>query len=289
MCMSLVLPASLQAAADRAKKQPAYPAPKRYTLDERLAEIRPAALARLRERFKSAGVSWPPADVTLLALKDENALELHARNRAAPWRLVHRYRVQAASGGPGPKLREGDRQVPEGIYRVIFLNANSRYHVSLRLDYPNAFDRRMGAADGRTALGGDIMIHGKAASIGCLAMGDPAAEELFVLAASVSLLRITAIVAPTDFRYPGTVALPAEAPVWLPRLYADVAREMAAFRGNMDPLVPSASHWQRCDAPRPKDLAADTTNVQDRRGSAVYAGVPDFSGYGRYCRPVLGL
>jgi murein L,D-transpeptidase YafK len=47
---------------------------------------------------------------------------------------VRAYPIQAASGVPGPKLKEGDRQVPEGIYRLVLLNPNSRYHVSLRLD-----------------------------------------------------------------------------------------------------------------------------------------------------------
>jgi hypothetical protein len=37
--------------------------------------------------------------------------------------------------------------------------------------------------DGRKNLGSNIMIHGKNCSVGCLAMGDEAAEELFVLAA----------------------------------------------------------------------------------------------------------
>lgn len=214
--------------------------PRRYTLAERLDEIGPAARERVSAKFEAAGVRWPPHEVTLVALKDENVVELHARRRAKPWRLVHRYPVHKASGGPGPKLREGDRQVPEGVYRVIFLNPNSRYHVSLRLDYPNAFDQRMGARDGRTRLGGDIMIHGKALSVGCLAMGDEAAEELFVLAAAVlpqrkQEPRMKVIIAPTDFRTvaPAPPAPPvpplAPSPAWVPDLYADIAREMARF------------------------------------------------------------
>lgn len=89
----------------------------------------------------------------------------------------------AASGGPGPKLREGDLQVPEGVYRLTAFNPNSSYHLSLRVDYPNAEDRAaedraVARSDRRTSLGGDIFIHGKAVSIGCLAIGDPGIEEL---------------------------------------------------------------------------------------------------------------
>jgi len=68
------------------------------------------------------------------------------------------YRITAASGTAGPKLREGDRQVPEGIYRIVGLNPNSRYHLSMKLDYPNAFDRHQAARDGRARPGSDIFI-----------------------------------------------------------------------------------------------------------------------------------
>jgi hypothetical protein len=208
---------------------------KRYTLAERLDEIGPTARTRLTAKFQTAEVQWPPRQVVLVALKDENVVELHARSRTRAWRLVHRYPIHKASGGPGPKLRQGDRQVPEGIYRVTFLNPNSRYHVSMRLDYPNAFDQAMGARDGRSDLGGDIMIHGKALSVGCLAMGDEAAEELFVLAATVGLPKIKVIIAPTDFRKADPLPLAdptppaALPPPWVPQLYVDIAREMAPF------------------------------------------------------------
>lgn len=285
--IAIVALSSAVEAAQRSKR-PGTATPKRYTLDERLAQIRPAALARLRQRFKSAGVAWPPSDVTLLAVKDEKILELHARNRAKPWRLVHRYRVEAASGGPGPKLREGDRQVPEGIYRVIFLNANSRYHVSLRLDYPNAFDQQMGARDGRVTLGGDIMIHGKAASIGCLAMGDPAAEDLFVLSAAVSLVRIKVIIAPTDFRYPSArTPISGDLP-WVPKLYTNIAREMAAFSGKLDGILPAANHWQRCDDRNAKDPAGNGASRQDRGRRAVLSGGARDGSHVRLCNRTLG-
>jgi murein L,D-transpeptidase YafK len=62
--------------------------------------------------------------------------------------LIHRYPLLAASGVAGPKLRQGDKQVPEGVYGISFLNPNSRYDVSLRVNYPNAFDRQMAAKDG---------------------------------------------------------------------------------------------------------------------------------------------
>lgn len=197
---------------------------------KRLAEISPGANARLARKFEAAEASWPPHEVVLIAIKDEKALELFARPEGGEWKFIHRYPVLAASGGPGPKLRQGDKQVPEGIYKITLLNPNSRYHVSLRVNYPNEFDRQMAEADGRKNLGGDIMIHGKAKSAGCLAVGDPAAEELFVLAAQVGLENIKLIIAPTDFRQRGIPPLQPGQPEWLPKLYTEVAAAMTEFK-----------------------------------------------------------
>lgn len=214
-----------------ASSQPPAP-PQRYvSLAERLVEIGPGASRRLMERFERAKAAWPPAEIGLVALKDEKTLELFARPAGGTWTFVHRYPVLAASGDRGPKLKQGDKQVPEGIYAISFLNPNSRYHVSLRVNYPNAFDRQMAAKDGRHDLGGDIMIHGKALSVGCLAVGDEAAEEIFVLAARVGLPSIKLVIAPTDFRRakPPEVAAPGQ-PAWVPKLYAEVANAMAEFK-----------------------------------------------------------
>jgi L,D-transpeptidase catalytic domain len=202
-------------------------APPPRSLDERLAEISPAATKRLAEKFAAAKAAWPPAAVSIVAIKDKKSLELHARAADGTSTFIHRYPVLAASGKAGPKLNQGDKQVPEGVYGISYLNPNSQYHVALRVNYPNAFDREMAKKDGRKKLGGDIMIHGKALSAGCLAVGDEAAEELFVLAAKVGLPNVKLVVAPTDFRRDGLPAAKPGDPVWLPRLYTEVASAMA--------------------------------------------------------------
>lgn len=203
--------------------------PEAHTVRDRLEQYAPAVEGRLRKPFATAGLGWPPGELALVAFKDSRKLEVYGRERDdAAWRYVRDYPVLAASGAPGPKLRAGDLQVPEGRYEVVALNPNSRFHLALRLGYPNAFDRRMAAADGRTELGGDIMIHGHASSIGCLAMGDPAAEDLFVLAALTSPENVTVIISPTDFRLGGPPPT-IHGPSWLPRLYADLRRTLAAF------------------------------------------------------------
>lgn len=204
--------------------------PMTRSLQERLAAISPGAMPRLVEKFKAAKVSWPPAEVSLVAIKDEKALEMYARQPGGPWTFIHRYKVLAASGRAGPKLTRGDKQVPEGIYGISYLNPNSRYHVSMRVSYPNTFDRRMAAKDKRRDLGNDIMIHGKKSSAGCLAMGDEAAEELFLIGAQVGVKNVKVVIAPTDFRRKSIPAAQPGQPEWVPKLYLEVASAMSEFK-----------------------------------------------------------
>ena len=200
------------------------------TTTERLATYGASVRSRLVPACEAAGVPYPPTSFTLIGLKAEKRLELWAPDAAGRPRLVKAYPVLAASGGAGPKLREGDRQVPEGLYAIESLNPNSRFHLSLRIDYPNAADRRRAQAEARTGLGGDIMIHGSNVSIGCLAMGDPAVEELFVLAALTGPKNIRVILSPVDFRRLDKIDLPAGLPAWVPELHAEIKAELARYR-----------------------------------------------------------
>lgn len=200
-----------------------------YSIDERIRQFGQQARARLAPSFEAAGMSLPPAEVALLAFKDTRVVELYARAVEQPWRRVRAYPILAASGTSGPKLREGDLQVPEGVYEVTLLNPNSRFHVSLRLGYPNQFDRAMAESEGRTQLGGDIMIHGAAQSVGCLAVGDAAAEELFFLAAAVGLPHVKVIISPTDFRRGALMSPAGTAPAWTIQLYTALASELAHY------------------------------------------------------------
>lgn len=201
-----------------------------YTVDERLKQYGEDVAMRLAEDFESAGVSYPPKYVAYLAFKDLGQLEVYARSsKTESWRFIRIYSVLKASGALGPKLREGDRQVPEGIYRSEFLNPNSRYHLSVRINYPNDFDREMARADGRDRLGGDIMIHGSSVSIGCLAMGNVAAEDLFVLAALADSASVKIVISPTDFRTNPDYVAPDGVP-WLNELYSQLRVELRQFK-----------------------------------------------------------
>ena len=202
----------------------------KYSVAQRLEQFGTATSQRLAPYFQQAGVVFPPTAITLLAFKDSKRLELYASDPQGVWKQVRVYPIQAASGVLGPKLREGDKQVPEGIYALESLNPNSLFHVSLRLNYPNAFDRDRGLADGREKLGSDIMIHGKAKSVGCLAMGDVVAEELFALAAWVGKENMRVVIAPTDFRQAAVASVPAATlPVWTAGLYQNLRAELTQY------------------------------------------------------------
>jgi murein L,D-transpeptidase YafK len=188
-----------------------------------LAKYGPDARARLKPFFDRAKVQYPPKRLALLVFKDEKRVAVWADGR-----FIRAYPILAASGHAGPKLREGDYQVPEGLYRMSGLNPNSSYHLSMRISYPNAFDQRKAALDGRTRLGGDIMMHGNAVSIGCVAIGDRAIEEVFTLVAETTLARTKVIIAPNDLRARGAI-LHEDAPRWVAELYRAIAAALVEY------------------------------------------------------------
>ncbi len=193
---------------------------------------------RLKPAFDHAKVHWPPQAVTLLAIKDTKVLELWALSDER-FELIRTYPILAASGHTGPKRREGDRQVPEGIYDIVALNPNSSYHLSLKINYPNSFDRLQAQQEGRTDLGSNIFIHGKDRSIGCLAIGDQAIEELFVLAALIGKEQMQIAIAPSDPRKVdwGDKVNRAGQPVWVEDLYSDLTEIFAKY-----PLTSTHEH-----------------------------------------------
>jgi len=207
---------------------------------DRVAQYGPAARARLAPFFAAAAIAYPPERFVLLGFKLERELHLLASGSGRDLTFIRSYPIQGMSGTLGPKLREGDGQVPEGVYTIVYLNPHSVADVSLALSYPSDYDRARAAEDGRDALGGDIMIHGGSMSSGCLAMGDEAAEELFVLAADAGWDGSVVVLSPVDFR---TNILPAgyRAPAgWVEDdLYVRLRAELERFP--LGPELPGPS------------------------------------------------
>jgi murein L,D-transpeptidase YafK len=163
-------------------------------------------------------------------MRPEPRTSVSGQSFVTPWSQLRDYPILAVSGTAGPKLLEGDRQVPEGIYGIVEMNPRSRFHMALKLDYPNAFDRKKALKDGRTALGSDVCIHGKTSSSGCVAIGDPAIEDLFALVQQIGQKNVKVIVAPNDLRGHMPVKNPSMKVTWLAELYGAIGQELNLYR-----------------------------------------------------------
>ena len=133
------------------------------TLEEGLAEL-------------SAKIGDP---IFIRIFKEVSRLEVWIRP-GTEYQHLKGFAICAYSGALGPKLKEGDRQAPEGFYKVKKhqLNPNSKFHLSFNLGYPNAYDR----AHQRT--GSFLMVHGNCVSDGCYAMTNAKIEEIYDLVES---------------------------------------------------------------------------------------------------------
>jgi murein L,D-transpeptidase YafK len=146
---------------------------------DRVATARTERAADVKQLWQTAGLKAAPQEIYLRAFKKERELEVWGGPRGKPLTLLKTYPFCAASGELGPKRREGDMQVPEGFYEVSQFNPTSDFHLSLKVSYPNASDKVLSDAE---HPGGLIYLHGGCASIGCIAITDPAIEEVYLLA-----------------------------------------------------------------------------------------------------------
>ena len=148
--------------------------------------------------LEEESVNDTPTGITLIALKEERHLEVWYENNETKW--LHRtYPILGASGVAGPKLKQGDRQVPEGIYKIVSVNLQSQYRLSMLLNYPNAYDVKKAKEEGRTNLGGEITIHGGTTSRGCIAIGE-VVEDLYEDVLAMGFENVEVIILPYDFR-----------------------------------------------------------------------------------------
>jgi len=110
--------------------------------------------------------------------KEESELEVWKENKDGQFALLKAYPICRWSGELGPKVRQGDRQAPEGFYPITpgQMNPNSQYYLAINTGFPNAYDR----ANDRT--GNFLMIHGDCSSAGCYAMTDEQITEIYALA-----------------------------------------------------------------------------------------------------------
>src|ERR687886_1955643 len=166
MKLRLVLAASLVLAVAACQEQANYST-------RHLSPIPPATTALM------ASKSMSPSDPILVrAYKKESEFEVWKKGRDGKYALLKTYPICRWSGQLGPKIKEGDRQAPEGFYTITpaQMNPNSNYYLSFNIGYPNAYDR----AHGRT--GAYLMVHGTCSSAGCYAMTDETIAEVYAIA-----------------------------------------------------------------------------------------------------------
>jgi murein L,D-transpeptidase YafK len=143
-------------------------------------ELPPAARPLSKDTLMQLGKKGlePGSQMFVRIFKEESELELWKQRPDGRFYHFKSYPICTWSGELGPKLKEGDKQAPEGFYSVAKpqMNPNSSFHLAFNLGFPNAFDR----AHGRT--GSALMVHGKCKSAGCYAMTDALIEEIYALA-----------------------------------------------------------------------------------------------------------
>src|SRR5258708_7272373 len=123
---------------------------------------------------KVMDLQWPNL---VRLLKQEAELEIWKQDRSGRFALLKTYPICRWSGDLGPKVREGDRQAPEGFYSISpgQMNPQSAYYLSFNTGYPNAFDKALGRS------GSQLMVHGDCSSRGCYAMTDEQIAEIYSL------------------------------------------------------------------------------------------------------------
>lgn len=122
--------------------------------------------------------SSPGQAMVVRIFKDEKKLEIWKKTDSGIYKFFKSYEICAYSGDYGPKVKEGDRQSPEGFYTITpgLMNPKSNYYLAFNTGFPNKFDR----VNGRT--GSNLMVHGDCSSRGCYAMTDAGIAEIYALA-----------------------------------------------------------------------------------------------------------
>ena len=133
--------------------------------------------AELVTQMAAIGVDQT-SPIFIRIFKREAELEVWKRTSNGEQTLLKTYEICAWSGDLGPKFQEGDRQAPEGFYKVTpaLMNPNSSFHLSFNLGFPNAYDRS------HERTGSFLMVHGACSSAGCYSMEDAQIEEIYALA-----------------------------------------------------------------------------------------------------------
>jgi len=136
--------------------------------------------AVVKKLFETEKISYEGFQLFLRAFKKEETLEVWIKEKGRDeFVFLRAYEFCTTSGILGPKRKEGDLQIPEGVYHINHFNPESNFYLSLGLNYPNASDKMLSHA---TKPGSSIYIHGSCVTIGCIPITDAKIKELYILA-----------------------------------------------------------------------------------------------------------
>ena len=145
----------------------------------RVSDAYKTKLYKIDSLFKSKKIDLSKAQIFWRAFKWNKTLELWSYSTDSQKFIhIYTYPICITVGELGPKRKEGDLQIPEGVYEIKSFNPLSKYYLSLELNYPNESDKILSKAE---RLGGDIYIHGKCETIGCLPMNDELIKEIYLI------------------------------------------------------------------------------------------------------------
>lgn len=135
-------------------------------------------IAEFDQRLRDTGVSLT-SPILIRIFKAESELEIWKEKDGSFVKFAS-YPICHWSGSIGPKLRDGDKQAPEGFYAVdrALSRHVGRWPRSLNIGFPNIFDQSL------ARTGSNILIHGGCSSIGCFAMTNPVMDEIYQLTQS---------------------------------------------------------------------------------------------------------
>jgi len=146
----------------------------------------------------SAHAQETPAIDRILVLKHQRVLELLHQDQ-----IVRSYPIALGLNPVGPKRRQGDNRTPEGVYAIDRHQAESHYHLALHISYPSEADTARAQAE-QVDPGGAVFIHGFPPGFewadparlrldwtaGCIAVSNPAVEEIWSLVADGTVIEI---------------------------------------------------------------------------------------------------
>jgi murein L,D-transpeptidase YafK len=134
----------------------------------------------VKKYFADKKLSIDKFQVFLRAFKKEQTLEVWIKEKSKDqFSLLHTYDFCSSSGTLGPKRKEGDLQIPEGVYQINHFNPLSNFYLSLGINYPNESDKIL---SDKKHPGSAIYVHGNCVTIGCIPITDDKIKELYVIA-----------------------------------------------------------------------------------------------------------